>query len=323
MKPLNIFPYHINIDFMRLRWVSLTAALLLLVVSIGGMAVNGFNFALDFTGGVGVELRYDTAPDVDDVRNKLDASGFDGAQVQAFGSGKDLLVRLQAQEEKGGEQQLPGSDQASSLGDAVAKAASLAGNPAEKLSSSVISAQVGEELAWNGFYALLFVLLGFLIYISARFEWKFAVAAIIATLHDVVICAGWFALSGHEFDLTVLAGILSVMGYSINDTIVVFDRVRENFRTMRLPSRELLNRSVNQTLSRTIITSFVAMLTVLALYLYGGGSLRGMAEAQMIGIVVGTLSSIFIACPLLLWLNVSKQDLMPKAKDEAALARRP
>jgi len=318
MKPLNLFPYGSNIDFMRLRWISLTVAALLLVVAVGGMVTKGFNFALDFTGGVGVELRYDKAPDVDDVRNKLDASGFDGAQVQAFGSGNDLLVRLQADGKQEG-----GADQASSVGDAVAKAASLAGNPATKMSSAVISAQVGNELAWNGFYALLFVLLGFLIYISARFEWKFAVAAIIATLHDVAICAGWFALSGHEFDLTVLAGILSVMGYSINDTIVVFDRVRENFKTVRLPPRELLNRSVNQTLSRTIITSFVAMLTVLALYLYGGGSLRGMAESQIIGIIVGTLSSIFIACPLLLWLNVTKQDLLPKAKDEEALARRP
>ncbi|MEO6155171.1 MAG: protein translocase subunit SecF [Thermomonas sp.] len=318
MKPFNVFPYDSNVDFMRLRWVSLMGAALLLVVALGAMATNGFNFALDFTGGVGVELRYAQVPDVDDVRNKLDAAGFDGAQVQAFGSGKDLLVRLQAEGK-----QVGAEDRASSIGDAVAKAASLAGNPAEKRSSSVISAQVGEELAWNGFYALLFVLLGFLIYISVRFEWKFAVAAIIATLHDVVICAGWFALSGHEFDLTVLAGILSVMGYSINDTIVVFDRVRENFKSMRLPPRELLNKSVNQTLSRTVITSFVAFLTVLALYLYGGGSLRGMAESQMIGIIVGTLSSIFIACPLLLWLNVSKQDLMPKAKDEEALARRP
>jgi len=318
MKPFNIFPYSINIDFMRLRWVSLTVAALLLLASIGGMVFNGFNFALDFTGGVGVELRYDKAPDVDDVRKKLDASGYDGAQVQAFGSGKDLLVRLQVDGRQEG-----GSVQTSSVGDAVATAASLAGNPATKMSSAVISAQVGEELAWNGFYALLFVLLGFLIYISVRFEWKFAIAAIIATLHDVVICAGWFALSGHEFDLTVLAGILSVMGYSINDTIVVFDRVRENFKSMRIPPRELLNKSVNQTLSRTVITSFVALLTVLALYFYGGGSLRGMAESQMIGIIVGTLSSIFIACPLLLWLHVTKQDLMPKAKDEAALSRRP
>jgi preprotein translocase subunit SecF len=170
---------------------------------------------------------------------------------------------------------------------------------------------------------MLFVIVGFLAYISFRFEWKFAVAAIIATLHDVVVVAGWFAFSGHEFDLTVLAGVMSVMGYSINDTIVVFDRVRENFRGMRASPREILNASVNQTLSRTVITSFVAFLTVLALYLYGGGSLRGMAESQMMGIIIGTLSSIFVACPLLLWLGVSKQDLMPKSKDEAALARRP
>ncbi len=318
MKPFNVFPYDSNFDFMRLRWVSLAVAALLMFVAIGAIATKGFNFALDFTGGVGVELRYAKAPDVDSVRAQLNAAGYDSAQVQSFGNGSDLLVRLQADGHQEG-----GADQASSIGDAVAKAATLAGNPAEKRSSAVISAQVGEELAMNGFYALLFVVIGFAVYISARFEWKFALAAIIATLHDVLITAGWFALSGHEFDLTVLAGILSVMGFSINDTIVVFDRVRENFRSLRLPPQELLNKSVNQTLSRTVITSFVAFLTVLALFLYGGGSLRGMAESQIIGIIIGTLSSIFVACPLLLWLGVSKQDLMPKARDEAALARRP
>ncbi|MBK6415189.1 protein translocase subunit SecF [Thermomonas sp.] len=318
MQPFNVFPHDSTFDFMRLRLASLVAAALLMVVALGAIPLKGFNFALDFTGGVGVELRYPQAPDVDGVRARLAASGYEDAQVQAFGSGNDLLVRLQADGKQEG-----GADQAGSIGDAVASAASLDGNPATKMSSAVISAQVGKELAWNGFYALLFVVLGFLAYISARFEWKFAVAAIITTLHDVLICAGWFALSGHEFDLTVLAGILSVMGYSINDTIVVFDRVRENFKSLRVPPREVLNKSINQTLSRTVITSFVALLTVLALYFYGGGSLRGMAEAQMIGIVVGTLSSIFIACPLLLWLGVSKQDLLPKARDEAALARRP
>ena len=318
MKPFNVFPYDSNFDFMRLRWVSLTIAALLLVVAIGAIAFKGFNFALDFTGGVSVELRYDKAPDVDGVRAKLDAAGYEGAQVQSFGGGNDLLVKLQTQDKQA-------VSEVGSIGDAVAQAASLPDNPAQKLSSASISAQVGEELAWNGFYALLFVVLGFLAYISARFEWKFAVAAIITTLHDVIVVTGWFALTGHEFNLTVLAGILSVMGYSINDTIVVFDRVRENFKSMRLPPAELLNKSINQTLSRTVITSFVAFLTVFALYLYGGDSLRGMAEAQMIGIVIGTLSSIFIACPLLTmgFLTVTKQDLMPKAKDEAALARRP
>ena len=320
MKPFNVFPYDSNIDFMRMRWVSVSIAALLMVVSIGAMVTKGFNFALDFTGGIGVELRYDKTPDVDKVRDQLDAAGFGGAQVQNFGSGNDLLVRLQADGKQEG-----GADKASSIGDAVAKAASLQGNPAENRSSSVISAQVGKDLALNGMYAVLFVIIGFLGYISLRFEKKFAMAAIATTMHDVLICAGWFALSGHEFDLNVLAGILSVMGFSINDTIVVFDRVRENFRGMRADPVTILNKSVNQTLSRTVITSFVAFLTVFALYLYGGDSLRGMAEAQMIGIVIGTLSSIFISGALLTMgpLRVTKQDLMPKAKDHAELARRP
>ena len=196
----------------------------------------------------------------------------------------------------------------------MAKAASLPGNPAEKRSSSSISAQVGKDLALNGLYAVLFVIIGFLGYISLRFEKKFAVAAILTTLHDVLICAGWFALSGHEFDLNVLAGILSVMGFSINDTIVVFDRVRENFRSLRVEPVEVLNRSVNQTLSRTIITSFVAFLTVLALYLYGGGSLEGMAISQMIGIVIGTYSSIYVAGAIALDLGASGRDFMPPEK---------
>ena len=309
----NVFPHDSNFDFMRLRWVSTALSVLLLVVSVGAMATKGFNFALDFTGGIGVELRYDKAPDVDDVRNSLESAGYDSAVVQTFGSGTDLLVRLQPKAGEGVE----------SIGDEVARAASQPGNPAAKLSSAEISPQVGKELAQNGIYAMLFVIVGFLAYISFRFEWKFAVAAILATMHDVVVVAGWFAVTGHEFDLTVLAGVMGVMGFSINDTIVVFDRVRENFRGVRAPAREILNSSINQTLSRTVITSFVAFLTTLALYLYGGASLHGMAESQIIGIVIGTLSSIFVACPLLMWLGVSKQDLMPKARDDAALARRP
>lgn len=301
MKPFNVFPYDSKIDFMRLRRVSLSIAFLVMAIAIGAMAFKGFNFALDFTGGVGVQLRYAQAPNVDDVRASLQAHGYPNAQVQAFGSGKDVLVRLQVE---GRQQGNP--DQVGSVGDAVAKAASLPGNPAQKQSSAVISAQVGKELAEKGLYAMLFVLVGFLVYISARFELKFAIAAIITTLHDVIMVGGWFALSGHEFDLNVLAGILAVMGFSINDTIVVFDRVRENFRSMRATPIEIMNASVNQTLSRTVITSFVAFLSMLALYLYGGASLRGLAEAQIIGVVIGTLSSIFVACPLLLWMNVTK-----------------
>lgn len=311
----NVFPLNSKFDFMRLRWVSTTLSIVLLVVAVGAMATKGFNFALDFTGGTSVELRFERPADVDAVRERLDAAGFGGAQVQTYGSGADLLVRLQPKE---GQQA-----DSSQTAEEVVTIVSTPDNPAQRMSSGYVGPQVGKELAQNGIYAILFVIVGFLAYISIRFEWKFAVAAILATMHDVVVVAGWFAVTGHEFDLTVLAGVMGVMGFSINDTIVVFDRVRENFRGVRAPARDILNASVNQTLSRTVITSFVAFLTTLALYMYGGGSLQGMAESMMIGIIVGTLSSIFVACPLLMWLGVNKQDLMPKARDDAALARRP
>ena len=321
MKFFTLIPHGTRFDFMRLRWVSLGIAFALMLAAIGAIAFKGFNFALDFTGGNVTELRFERPVDVDDVRQRLDAAGYPGAQVQTFGSGNDLLIRLQPKEGGADEAGVVDSNTAAE----VQRAVSTADNPGQVLSSEFVGPQVGKDLALNGIWALIFVVVGFLIYISIRFEKKFAIAAVITTLHDVVIVAGWFASFGHEFDLTVLAGLLSVMGFSINDTIVVFDRVRENFRSMRADPETILNTSINQTLSRTIITSLVALLTVVALYLYGGGSLQGMAESQIVGIIVGTLSSIFVACPLLTlgFMKVTKQDLMPKARDEAALARRP
>ncbi len=329
--PLTLIPNNTRIDFMRLRTVSVALSVLLALAAIGAIAVKGFNFALDFTGGVGVELHFQSPPGVDAVRDRLDAAGFEGAQVQTYGTGSDMLVRLQDQGAHAartaavGGEQAGGEAAAAGIAQQIAKAASAPGNQAEVRSSSVISAQVGRDLARNAIMAMTFVILGFMAYIAFRFEWKFAVAAILTTLHDVLVVAGFFALTQREFDLTLMAGLLTVMGFSINDTIVVFDRVRENFRTMRADPLTVLNTSINQTLSRTIITSVVAFLTGLALYLYGGGSLEGMAVSQMMGIVIGTLSSIFVACTLLTYgpLKVTKQDLMPKARDEAALARRP
>jgi preprotein translocase subunit SecF len=317
--PLHLIPANPNVNFMRLRWISISVALLLAVAAAAAMGVKGFNYALDFTGGTLVELRFDRPANVDHVREQLAAAGYEGAQVQTYGSGSDLLVRLQTEQ---GQDTVAASSAAAK---AVLTAVDSTDNPAHITRSEFVGPQVGKDLARNAVWALLFVIIGFLIYIAFRFEWKFAVAAILTTLHDVLIVAGFFAFTGREFDLTVLAGLLSVMGFSINDTIVVFDRVRENFRNLRVEPVELLNRSINQTLSRTIITSFVAFLSALALYLYGGGSLEGMALSQMMGIVIGTISSIFIACPLLTIgaLKVSKQDLMPKAKDLEALARRP
>lgn len=327
MKPFNLFPYDSAVDFMRLRWISLMVAALLMFTGFAAMAYHGamggagktFNFALDFTGGTVVELQFPQPVETDAIRARLARAGYGGAQVQSLGSGRELLIRLQPQE-TGAAAVGAAKDRTAA---AVLQAASTPDNPARVQRSDFVGPQVGKELAWKSLYAFLFVLLGLLIYISFRFELKFAIAAIITTMHDVTIVAGWFALTRHEFDLTVLAGLLAVMGFSINDTIVVFDRVRENFRGMRAPPVEIMNKSVNQTLSRTVIVSFVAFLSMLALYVFGGASLRGLAEAQIIGTVIGTLSSIFVACPLLLWLGVTKQDLMPKSRDEAALARRP
>ncbi len=322
---MELFPSNSNINFMRIRHGALLGFALLAAIAIGALVTRGFNYALDFTGGTVVEIEFEKPADVEGVRERLNAAGYESPIVQTFGSGLDIVIRLQPPEveDDAGPQAAPSSEQ---TGTAILQAAQTPDNPGRVIRSDFVGPQIGNELALNGIYAALFVTLGFLVYIAVRFELKFAIAAVVSTLGDILLVCGWFALNQHEFDLTVLAGVLSVMGFSINDKIVVFDRVRENFRLLnKLDPKEVLNRSVNQTLSRTIITSFVAFLTVLALYLYGGQSLQGMAESQMIGIVIGTLSSILVACPLLLLLGVTKQDLMPKARDalEAELARRP
>ncbi len=321
MKPFTLIPNESNFNFLRMRGGSFILSIVLIAVSVGAIAVNGFNFALDFTGGTVTELRFEQPVDINDARKRLADAGYGKAQVLTFGSGNDLLVRLQSGEEGEGGDVEANSRTASE----ITRAVSTPDNPGTVMRSDFVGPQVGKELALNGIWALIFVVVGFLVYISTRFERKFAIAAVLTSLQDSLIVLGWFALSGHEFDLTVLAGVLSVLGFSINDTIVVFDRIRENFRTMRADPQTIINTSINQTLSRTIITSVASFLVVLALYLYGGGSLRGMAEAMMIGVVIGTLSSIFVASPLLTvgFLKVTKQDLLPKAKDEEALARRP
>ena len=317
-----LIPFDTNYDILRWRLPSLAIALALMVAALVLIPMKGFNFALDFTGGTVAELKFEKEPDLERVRAALEGAGYSNPVVQTCGAANDLVVRLQPRDAEAGEAAL--QESAAATGGALADLLGEPGNSVTVVRSDFVGPQVGKELAENGVLAMFFVIVGFLVYITFRFEWKFAVAAIITTLHDVVLVVGWFALTQHEFDLIVLAGVLSVMGYSINDTIVVFDRVRENFRGLHhVSANEVLNRSINQTLSRTIITSVVAFLTVLALYLYGGASLEGMAEAQMLGIIIGTLSSIFVACPLLLLLGVQKQDLLPKARDVAELERRP
>jgi preprotein translocase subunit SecF len=324
--PIEIVKPNTKVDFMRLRKTSLIVAGVLLLVALLAIPIRGLNFGLDFTGGTLVELTFEKPADLPAMRAALETAGYEGAMVQSFGEAREVVVRLQpraAAEQAGADGQVAKAaiDQTA---DAVLTAVNTDENPAKVTRSDFVGPQVGKELSENGIIAVMVVAFGFLIYISARFEWKFAVSAIITTLHDVVLVVGYFALTQKEFDLVVLAGVLSVMGFSINDTIVVFDRVRENFRAMhKVGPVEVLNRSINQTLSRTILTSVVAFLTVLALFLYGGSSLELMAESQMLGIVIGTLSSIFVACPLLSLFGVQKQDLLPKSRDLAELERRP
>src|SRR5690606_8681743 len=317
--PLKLIPADTHIDFMRWRLVTAVLMLVMVIASIVLIGTRSFNFALDFTGGTSVELLFEKPTDVDSVRDRLEAAGFPGAQVQTMGTATDLMIRLQPKD--GGTD----AEAINRTADEVLAAAGTADNPAIIKGRSFVGPQVGQDLAKKGIYAIVFVVLGFLIYIALRFEWKFAISAIVTTLGDMIIVAGWCSLSGRELDLTLLAGLLTVTGFSNNDPIVVFDRVRENFRGMRAPPLEVLNTSINQTLSRTVITSVVAFLTVLALYLYGGGSLEGMSLSMMNGIVIGTASAILVACPLLTMgvLKVTKQDLLPKARDDAELARRP
>ncbi|HIE0527323.1 TPA: protein translocase subunit SecF [Stenotrophomonas maltophilia] len=322
--PLHILPNDTKIDFMRWRHVAMAVTIVVFLASVAIIGIKGFNYALDFTGGTLIEARFDKAVDVEQVRTKLEESGFDGAQVQSVGGNTDLLIRLAPHgEHAAGTGDAAHEDKATAA--AVVKALSTADNQATVLRNEFVGPQIGKDLAMNGLYATIFMLAGFLIYIAVRFEWKFAVTASIVAMFDLIVTVAYVSLLGREFDLTVLAGLLSVMGFAINDLIVVFDRVRENFRSLRVDSMEVLNRSINQTLSRTVITAVMFFLSALALYMYGGSSMEGLAETHMIGAVIVVLSSILVAVPMLTigFLRVSKQDLLPKAKDIEALARRP
>lgn len=318
--PLHIVPNDTNIDFMRHRKPVLALMVFLLLVSVAIIGFKGFNYALEFTGGTVVRTHFEKTINADDVRESLAKAGFENAQVQSVGGGNDVMIRLQPDGEHNN-----AADAAQQVAEKVRQAVTTADNVATVQPGEFVGPQVGKDLAMNGVYATLFMVIGFLIYIAARFEWKFAMVASITAFFDLILTVAYMSLLGREFDLTVLAGMLSVMGFAINDIIVVFDRVRENFRSLRVEPLEVLNRSINQTLSRTVITAVLFFLSALALYMFGGESMEGLAETHMVGAVIVVISSIIVAVPLLSIgpFKVSKQDLLPKAKDEEELARRP
>jgi preprotein translocase subunit SecF len=313
--PLRLVPDQPRIDFMRWRRFTLVGAALLALAAIAIVAVKGYRFALDFTGGVLVEARFERPVGLEALRRDLRVVGLEDAQVQQYGSGHDVLIRTGSDGVRSDEQQ--------AIRDAVDGV--LSTWDGHVLRTEYVGPQVGRELAGNGLMALLVVLGGFLVYVGFRFEWKFAVAASATTLFDLLLVAALVSLLEWDVDLTVIAGLLSVMGVSINDKIVVFDRVRENFRRHRGDPILLMNTAINQTLSRTLVTSLVIFLSVLALYLYGGDSLRGLSSTLMAGVGIATLSSILVACPLLSVgaLRIQPKDLIPRTADRSDLDRRP
>ncbi|MGA9333858.1 MAG: protein translocase subunit SecF [Rudaea sp.] len=320
---MEIFKHDSNIKFLRWRRISIVISTLLVLGSIFAIATRGLNYALDFTGGILVEAKYEQPVDIKDVRSALSAAGFDHAVVQSVGGAREVSIRLQANAGKseGTDADKKRSDQVA--GD-VLKALKAKRSDVTKTRTDFVGPQVGKELKSNGVTAVIFVILGIMIYIGLRFEWRFAIAAIASEFHDTLITVGFYALTFREFDITVLASVLAVVGYSINDKVVVFDRVRELFRSTRKGDpEEILNRAINGTLSRTIITAAFTGVTMIALFFMGGPAVHGFALTMIIGIVIGTLSSIFFANPILLWLGVSKKDLMPVTRDNAELARRP
>ncbi|HZP66643.1 MAG TPA: protein translocase subunit SecF [Rudaea sp.] len=320
---MEVFNPNSNINFLGLRKISFAVSAILLLISIGATAVRGLNYGLDFTGGVLVEVQYQQPVEVGEVRDALSAGGFDRALVQSIGGAREVSIRLQASDDKNASE-ASGTKKSDQVADDVLKALKAKRADATLTRTDFVGPQVGEELKNDGVIAVIFVIIGIMVYIGIRFEWRFAIAAIASEIHDTLITIGFYAVTQHEFDITVLASVLAVVGYSINDKVVVFDRVRELFRSSRRAEPvEVLNKAINSTLSRTIITALFTALTMVALYLFGGPVVHGFALTMLIGILIGTLSSIFFASPILLALGVSKKDLMPVTRDNPELARRP
>ena len=304
-----------HINFIGNRNIAMLFSGVLMLISIGSLATRGLQMGIDFTGGTLIEIGYQKAADLTVLRNTLDTEGFSDATVQNFGTAKDVLIRLKPHEG------VSSADLSSKVLEAINKTTA---EPASVRRVEFVGPQVGDDLAEDGFLALLYSTIGILIYIAWRFEWKFSTGAVIATIHDVIVTLGLFSILGLEFDLTVLAAVLALIGYSLNDTIVVYDRIRENFRLLRNKStEEIMNISVNVTLSRTIMTSLTVILVLVSLFFLGGEIIHNFSIVLLFGVFFGTYSSIFIASPMALILGISPEDLMIPIKEGADIDHRP
>ncbi len=293
------------INFMGIRHVAFALTVLLTLGSLASLAIKGLNFGLDFTGGTLIELSYEQPAQLDKVRGQLQQAGYAEAVVQSFGASTDVLVRLQGDDPQLGNQ----------LAEALRKVS--ADTPFTLKRVEFVGPQVGEELRDQGGLGMLLALGGILVYVAFRFQWKFGFGAIVSLIHDVIVTLGVFSLFQIPFDLTVLAAVLAIIGYSLNDTIVVFDRIRENFRVLRKTELiDNINISTTQTLLRTMATSVSTLLAVGALLLFGGESLWGFSLALFIGVSAGTYSSVYIASILLIWLKLTRDDLIPPVVED-------
>ena len=296
-----------NIDFLNKRKLAFIFSGSLFVISLASFMVKGLNFGIDFTGGSVYELHYNQSVNLDAMREALEKQGLGDANIQHFGSSQDVMLRLKPIENITQKQ----------LSEQVLSSANSSQPEAGEIRRvEFVGPQVGEDLVNDGGLALLLSFIAVMLYVSARFEWKLSVGAIAALFHDTIITMGFFSVFGWEFDMTVLSAILALIGYSINDTIVVYDRIRETVRSSRRESIfDITNRALNDTLSRTILTSLTVFLTLLALAFLGGKTIHGFAIAMLIGVIKGTYSSIYIASSLALCLGLSREDLMPAEKD--------
>ncbi|PCF96903.1 protein translocase subunit SecF [Vreelandella nigrificans] len=299
MKPLS----HLRIDFMGRRNLAFVVSAAMLIVSIGAILFQQLNLGLDFTGGTLVEVRYSVAPSLDAIRQLLESSGFQDVSVQTFGASTEVLIRLQQAFDP-------------EVGNEVVNLLRAEGDSVTLVRAEFVGAQVGEQLRDQSGLGMMVALGIVMLYVAFRFQYKFAIGALFALLHDVIIVVGVFALFQLDFNLTVLAAILAVIGYSLNDTIVVYDRIRETIRTSRIDDMpQIFNEAINATLSRTLATSGTTMLVLLALLLLGGDMIENFAIALLIGVVVGTFSSIYISGALLIPLKLSREDLIPTKKE--------
>ncbi len=305
---------NIKFNFMRMRVITTIMSVLLLIASIASLSYQGLNLGIDFTGGTLVEVGYPEAVDLDKIRESFIDSEFSNTSVQYFGTANEILIRIPPQ------RGLNSADISNNLLNLL----SANNLNVEMRRVEFVGPQVGDELKEDGGLAMLYALLCIMVYVAFRFQMRFSVGAVAALIHDVVITLGFFSIMHFNFDLTILAALLAVIGYSLNDTIVVFDRVRENFRKIRDKTPvDVFNISLNQTLSRTLMTSFTTLLVLIALFFLGGEIIHGFSIALIFGVLIGTYSSIYIASPVTLALGIKKEDLMPVKKEGLDLENQP